>query len=96
MASSDEAADRAAGRAHHRTDDHHDQVRNRKAYLTLNRPDRLNAITAGMARRLTEGRWFQEFAAQHGFPAAVRWRDSSRPIPDGGGPVPTTAELDEE
>lgn len=36
-----------------------------------------------------EGRWFQELAAQHGFPAAVRWRDS-------GGPIPTSAELDEE
>jgi enoyl-CoA hydratase/carnithine racemase len=35
-------------------------------------------------------------ALQHGFPAAVRWRDSGRPIPDGGGPIPTTAELDEE
>jgi len=30
------------------------EVRNHKAYLTLNRPDRLNAITAGMARLLTE------------------------------------------
>ena len=28
--------------------------------------------------------------------AAVRWRDSGRPIPDGGGPVPTAAQLDEE
>ncbi len=26
------------------------EVRNRKAYLTLNRPDRLNAITTGVAR----------------------------------------------
>ncbi len=30
------------------------EVRDRKAYLTLNRPDRLNAITAGVARRLKE------------------------------------------
>ena len=37
--------------------------------------------------------WFQEFAAQHGFPAAVRWRDSGKPIPDGGGPVPAAADL---
>ena len=27
------------------------EVRDRKAYLTLNRPDRLNAITAELARR---------------------------------------------
>jgi enoyl-CoA hydratase len=56
----------------------------------------LAALFDGIARHSPEGRWFQEFAAQHGFPAAVRWRDSGRPIPDGGGPVPTTAELDEE
>lgn len=30
------------------------KVRNRKAYLTLNRPDRLNAVTAEMARGLKE------------------------------------------
>ena len=30
------------------------EVRDRKAYLTLNRPGRLNAITAGVARRLKE------------------------------------------
>ena len=56
----------------------------------------LAALFDGIARHSPEGRWFQEFAAQHGFAAAVRWRDSSRPIPDGGGPVPTTADLDEE
>ena len=48
-----------------------------------------------ITRHSPEGRWFREFAAQHGFPAAMRWRDSGRPIPDGRGPVPTTAELDE-
>ncbi|WP_433622242.1 hypothetical protein [Nocardia sp. CA-120079] len=30
------------------------EVRGRKAYLTLNRPDRLNAITDEVARRLKE------------------------------------------
>jgi hypothetical protein len=52
-------------------------------------------VLDGITRHSPEGRWFGEFAAQHGFHAAVRWRDSGRPIPDGGGPVPTTAELDE-
>ena len=56
----------------------------------------LATLFDGITRHSPEGRWFQEFAAQHGFPAAVRWRDSGRPIPDGGGPIPTTEELDEE
>jgi enoyl-CoA hydratase len=30
------------------------EVRERRAYLTLNRPDRLNAITAGMAREIED------------------------------------------
>lgn len=56
----------------------------------------LATLFDGIARHSPEGRWFQEFAARHGFPAAVRWRDSGRPIPDGGGPIPTAADLDEE
>jgi len=56
----------------------------------------LATLFDGITRHSPEGRWFQEFAEQHGFPAAVRWRDSGRPIPDGGGPVPTAAELEEE
>jgi enoyl-CoA hydratase len=56
----------------------------------------LATLFDGITRHSPEGRWFQEFAAEHGFPAAVRWRDSGRPIPDGGGAVPTTAELEEE
>lgn len=47
----------------------------------------------GITRHSPEGRWFVEFAQQHGFDAAVRWRDQGRFIPDGGGPVPTEAEV---
>lgn len=56
----------------------------------------LASLFDGIARHSPEGRWFQEFAREHGFKAAVRWRDSGRPIPDGGGRVPSRAELDEE
>lgn len=48
----------------------------------------------GITRHSPEGRWFQQFAAAHGFHAAVKWRDSGRPIPDGGSPVPTAQELE--
>src|SRR3954452_22980011 len=43
----------------------------------------------GITRHSPEGRWFVDFAQQHGFDAAVRWRDEGRPIPDGGGSIPT-------
>ena len=55
----------------------------------------LATLFDGITRHSPEGRWFQEFAAEHGFGAAVRWRDSGRWIPDGGGPIPTEAELAE-
>jgi len=53
----------------------------------------------GITRHSPEGRWFVDFAQEHGFGAAVRWRDSGRFIPDGGGPVPgreAVAEMDRE
>jgi enoyl-CoA hydratase len=43
----------------------------------------LATLFDGIARHSPEGRWFQEFAATHGFPAAVQWRDSGRWIPTG-------------
>jgi enoyl-CoA hydratase/carnithine racemase len=49
----------------------------------------------GITRHSPEGRWFVDFAQQHGFDAAVRWRDEGRFIPDGGGPVPTTEQLED-
>ncbi|WP_308287029.1 enoyl-CoA hydratase-related protein [Actinomadura parmotrematis] len=48
----------------------------------------------GIARHSPEGRWFQEFAATHGFHEAVAWHDSGRWIPEGGGPVPTAEDLE--
>jgi enoyl-CoA hydratase len=53
----------------------------------------LATLFDGIARHSPEGRWFVDFAQQHGFEAAVRWRDEGRPIPDGGGPVPTDDEV---
>jgi enoyl-CoA hydratase len=55
----------------------------------------LATLFDGITRHSPEGRWFQRFAAEHGFHEAVKWRDSGRPIPDGGGVVPTREELDQ-
>jgi enoyl-CoA hydratase len=38
----------------------------------------------GITRHSPVGRWFQRYAAEHGFHAAVEWRDSGRWIPEGG------------
>jgi enoyl-CoA hydratase len=35
----------------------------------------------GITRHTPEGVWFKQYAAQHGFQAAVKWRDSGKAIP---------------
>lgn len=48
----------------------------------------LATLFDGITRHSPEGRWFSEFTEQHGFHAAVAYRDSGQEIPDGGGPLP--------
>ena len=55
----------------------------------------LATLFDGIARHSPEGRWFQGFAAEHGFHEAVKWRDSGRWIPEGGGPVPSASDLED-
>ena len=38
----------------------------------------------GITRHNPEGMWFRAHAEKHGFHSAVEWRDSGRPIPEGG------------
>ena len=38
----------------------------------------------GITRHTPEGLWFKRYAEEFGFPAAVEWRDSGRPIPEPG------------
>jgi len=38
----------------------------------------------GITRHSPEGVWFKRHAEKNGFHAAVEWRDSGRPIPEGG------------
>ncbi|MGB6243817.1 crotonase/enoyl-CoA hydratase family protein [Gordonia sp. (in: high G+C Gram-positive bacteria)] len=49
----------------------------------------------GITRHSPEGRWFVDFAQEHGFGAAVQWRDTGRFIPDGGGDVPADEEIEQ-
>lgn len=54
----------------------------------------LATLFDGITRHSPEGRWFVAFAQQHGFDAAVRWRDRGGFIPDGGGPIPSREDVD--
>jgi enoyl-CoA hydratase len=47
----------------------------------------LATLFDGITRHSPEGRWFQ------GFAEAVKWRDSGRWIPEGGGPIPGAEDL---
>jgi len=38
----------------------------------------------GITRHSPEGLWFKRYAQNYGFPAAVEWRDSGRPLPEPG------------
>ena len=38
----------------------------------------------GITRHSPEGLWFKRYAETYGYPAAVEWRDSGRPIPEPG------------
>ena len=61
--------------------------------MGLQSTQNLAVLFDGVTRHSPEGRWFVDFAQRYGFDAAVRWRDSGRFIPDGGGPVPTEDEV---
>ena len=37
----------------------------------------------GITRHSPEGSWFKEYAEEHGFHEAVKWRDGGKPIPSG-------------
>ncbi|MCB9742130.1 MAG: crotonase/enoyl-CoA hydratase family protein [Alphaproteobacteria bacterium] len=44
----------------------------------------LATLFDGITRHSPEGLWFKRLAEAEGFHAAVQWRDSGRPIPEGG------------
>jgi enoyl-CoA hydratase len=48
----------------------------------------------GITRHNPEGLWFRRYAQVEGFKAAVRWRDSGQPIPEGDEARARIAELE--
>ncbi|UTX54331.1 crotonase/enoyl-CoA hydratase family protein [Leucobacter aridicollis] len=61
--------------------------------MGLQTTQNLATLFDGITRHSPEGRWFMEFAQQQGFHAATKWRDAGGLIPNGGGSIPTEAEV---
>lgn len=55
----------------------------------------LSTLFDGITRHNPEGMWFRRYAQVHGFKAAVEWRDSGKPIPQGEEARAVIAELEE-
>jgi len=50
----------------------------------LEQTQMLATLFDGITRHTPEGLWFKAYAEKFGFPAAVEWRDSGRPLPEPG------------
>lgn len=51
--------------------------------MGLEQAQSLATVFDGITRHNPEGLWFRRYAQAEGFKAAVEWRDSGRPIPEG-------------
>jgi enoyl-CoA hydratase len=51
--------------------------------MGLEQSQMLATVFDGITRHNPEGLWFRRYAQANGFKAAVQWRDSGRPIPEG-------------
>ena len=49
----------------------------------LEQTQMMATVFDGITRHNPEGLWFRRYAQDQGFKAAVQWRDSGRPIPEG-------------
>ena len=51
--------------------------------MGLEQSQQLATVFDGITRHNPEGLWFRRYAQVEGFKAAVQWRDSGKPIPEG-------------
>ena len=51
--------------------------------MGLEQTQQLATLFDGITRHNPEGMWFRRYAQAEGFKAAVQWRDSGKPIPEG-------------
>jgi enoyl-CoA hydratase/carnithine racemase len=64
--------------------------------MGLEQTQMLATIFDGISRHNPEGLWFRRYAQTHGFKAAIEWRDSGRPIPEGDEARAEIARMGEE
>ena len=53
-------------------------------HMGLEQTQMFATVFDGITRHSPEGLWFKRYAEAYGFPAAVEWRDSGRPLPEPG------------
>ncbi|WP_420134722.1 crotonase/enoyl-CoA hydratase family protein [Rhodopseudomonas sp.] len=63
--------------------------------MGLEQTQMLATIFDGVSRHNPEGLWFRRYAQDAGFKAAIDWRDSGRPIPEGDDARARIREIDE-
>jgi enoyl-CoA hydratase len=51
--------------------------------MGLEQSQQMATVFDGITRHNPEGMWFRRYAQEQGFKAAVQWRDSGKPIPEG-------------
>lgn len=63
-------------------------------HMGLEQTQQLATLMDGITRHNPEGLWFRRYAQEAGFKAAVQWRDSGQPIPEGDEARRLIAEMD--
>ncbi len=62
--------------------------------MGLEQSQMMATLFDGITRHNPEGMWFRRYAQQEGFKAAVQWRDSGQPIPEGDEARALVAQMD--
>lgn len=62
--------------------------------MGLEQTQMMATVFDGITRHNPEGLWFRRYAQENGFKAAVQWRDSGEPIPEGDDARARIAEIE--
>jgi enoyl-CoA hydratase len=64
--------------------------------MGLEQSQTMATVFDGITRHGPEGLWFRRYAQQEGWRAAVRWRDSGNPIPEGDAARELIAQMEKQ